>query len=123
MQLDLLDAHLRALKANASEPLEKPLVYFDEDRIDVEVLPAAQRDVIIAEGTYTGFLEHADIRAFIDRDYRQTKKARLRRGRDPDVAFLEQVLAIEHEIIGEQKAFADVIIEAPEDERRTTETP
>ena len=48
-------------------------------------------DAIIVEGTYTSLLKNADLRAFIDRSYQQTKKARSERGRDPDVDFLEKV--------------------------------
>lgn len=118
VRLDLLDEHLAALKASPSEPLTKPLVFYDEDRIDSETIQPGKLDVVIAEGTYTTLLDNADLHAFIDRDYRQTKKARLKRARDPDVAFLEKVLAIEHEEISKHKARAHVIIEAPPEERQ-----
>ena len=73
-------------------------------------------DLVIAEGTYTSLLENVDLRAFIDRNYRQTKKARLTRARDPDVDFLEKVLEIEHQEISRHKARADVVIPPPEEE-------
>jgi hypothetical protein len=62
-------------------------------------------------------LQNADVRAFIDRNYRQTKKARLKRARDPDVDFLEKVLEIEHQEISTHKARADVVIPPPAEER------
>jgi hypothetical protein len=95
----------------------KPLVIFDEDRISEEQVPPGPYDAIIAEGTYTSLLEQADVRAFIDRDYRQTKKARLARGRDPDVEFLERVLAIEHREIRSHMPRADVVIPPPPEEQ------
>lgn len=117
VRLDLLDEHVAALKAGLGAPLEKPLVDFDTDSIGSETLEPGRRDVVIAEGTYTARLDHADVRVFIDRHYLQTKKARLTRGRDPDVDFLERVLAIEHELISVQAELADVVLPPPEDER------
>jgi len=113
VRLDLLDEHLAALKNDPDRPLTKPLVYFEEDRIGSEVLPGGRRDVVIAEGTYTTLLTNADVRAFINRDYRQTKLSRLKRARDPDVDFLEQVLEIEHGEIATHRTRADVVIAPP----------
>ncbi len=116
VKLDLLDDHVALLKTS-NKPLEKPLVYFEEDRIDHEILPAGPYDLVVVEGTYTTLLQQVDLRAFIDRNYKQTKKARLTRGRDPDVQFLENVLAIEHDIISKHKALADLVIPPPPEER------
>ncbi len=117
VRLDLLEAHIASIKDRPDQPLVKPLVYFEEDRITSETIPPAEWDVLIVEGTYTTLLANVDIRAFIDRDYRQTKKARLARGRDPDVDFLERVLQIEHQEIARHKTRADVIIDPPVEER------
>lgn len=119
VRLELMDEHVSLLKRGLDGPLTKPLVNFDEDRIDSETIePGGEGiDVVIVEGTYTSLLESVDVRVFIDRTYRQTKKARLRRGRDPDVGFLERVLEIEHAEISRHKARADVVIDPPEDER------
>ena len=124
VRLDLLDEHVAALKSGGSEPIPKPLVYFEENKIVSEELDPGPYEVVLVEGTYTSLLENLDFRVFIDRDYRQTKKARLTRARDPDVQFLEKVLAIEHEIISAHKARADVVIDAPPEERavRTDDT-
>ena len=46
-------------------------------------------------------------------DYKGTKKHRLKRARDPDLEWLEQVLKIEHEEISRHKARANVIIAPP----------
>ena len=118
VRLDLLDEHLASLKRRSSESITKPLVYFAENRIGQESIGDTDVDVVIAEGTYTTMLEEADLRAFIDRTYRQNRKNRLKRNRDPDPEFLERVLAIEHEIISKHRALADVVIPAPEEERQ-----
>lgn len=117
VRLDLLDEHLDKIKSRTGEAFSKPLVYFDENRVGEETVEATVFDVVVAEGTYTSALEKADVRVFINRNYRQTKKSRLARGRDPDVAFLEQVLEIEHGIISAHKARADVVIAPPPEEQ------
>jgi uridine kinase len=121
VRLDLLDAHAIALRDGLTAPLEKPLVYFEEDRIGSELVEPQPIELVIAEGTYTSLLENADVRAFIDRTYLQTKKARLRRARDPATAFLERVLAIEHEVISQHKARADVVLPPPPAEQADEE--
>jgi len=113
--LDLLGEHVAAIKAGIEEPLTKPLVYFEEDRIGSETVAPGRTDVVIAEGTYTTLLPDTDVRVFINRTYRQTKKARLARARDPDVGFLERVLQIEHEEISQHKARATIVIDPPAD--------
>jgi uridine kinase len=117
VRLDLLGENIANLKEHPDRPLKKPLVYFQESRIDSEIIEPKKRDVVIVEGTYTSLLENVDVRAFIDRNYRQTKKARLKRARDPDVDFLEKVLEIEHQEISKHKARADAVIPPPPEEQ------
>jgi uridine kinase len=115
VRLDLLDEHVDLLRSGGGRVV-KPLVYFEENRIGEETLDAGPYDAVIVEGTYTAMLGNLDVRAFIDRNYRQTKKARLRRGRDPDVQFLEKVLEKEHSIISLHRERADVVIDPPAEE-------
>lgn len=117
VRLDLLDRHVALLKQRTGETFEKPLVDFAANRIGIETArPPAALSVVIAEGTYTTLLVHADLRVFIDRTYRQNRANRLKRARDPDPEFLESVLAIEHEIIAQHRTRADIVLPAPEEE-------
>ncbi len=113
VHLDILDEHLDFLKHIKYQPLEKPLVNFDEDSIGHETIMPDVFDVVIAEGTYTSLLKNSDLMAFINRDYKETKKNRLKRNREPDIDFLEKVLEIEHREISKHKRLADVIIAPP----------
>jgi uridine kinase len=88
----------------------KPLVIFDEDRITTEELDTTNTQVLIAEGTYTSLLQFVDFRIFIDRDYRQTLEARLRRARDKFEPFVMEVLEKEHQIISKHKSLADAVV-------------
>ncbi|MGM0652697.1 MAG: zeta toxin family protein [Bacillota bacterium] len=120
VKINLIEENIDTIK-NSSEPvITKPLVNYDEDSVDNKKISVEGIKVVVVEGTYTTTIRNADLKAFIDRDYRQTKKARLKRSRDPQTDFLEQVLSIEHNIISAHKIMADVIIPAPEEERNSS---
>lgn len=109
VKLDFLDSNLRSFKRDEN-PIYKPLVIYDEDRITHEELDTSALQVLIAEGTYTSLLNFADFRVFIDRDFNDTLAARKRRGRDKFDPFIQDVLAREHELIAPHKALADLVI-------------
>jgi uridine kinase len=109
VRLDLLDRHLDALAAGA-DSVGKPLVFYDEDRIDEEKLIARGVRVVIVEGTYASLLRNVDLRVFIDRTFKQTRSARIGRAREDQDEFLDRVLRIEHEIISSHKDRADILI-------------
>jgi uridine kinase len=111
VRLDLLDEHLAAAVGGASQ-IRKPLVIYEEDRIDEEAVELGDAVVVIAEGTYTTLLDHADRRVFIARTRLDTLDDRVRRGRERFDPFIEQVLELEHEIISEHRSRADIVIEA-----------
>jgi uridine kinase len=113
VHLDVLDANLQAFH-NSATSLVKPLVLYGQDQITEETLDIAGSRVLIAEGTYTTLLENVNTRTFIDRNYIDTRIHREKRARheselDP---FIDQVLAIEHDIISAHKARADLVIAA-----------
>jgi uridine kinase len=109
VKLDFLDANLRSFKRGES-PIYKPLVIYDEDQITAEEMDVAGLTVLIAEGTYTTLLRFADTRVFIDRDYRQTLEARIRRARDRWEPFIQDVLEREHQIISRHRLLADLVV-------------
>lgn len=109
VRLDLLDEHLAAALAGADE-IEKPLVIYEEDRVDSEVMSLRGAKVVIAEGTYTSLLDNVDTRVFIARNRLETMEHRRKRGREDFDPFIEEVLKIEHEIISAHRERADVVI-------------
>ncbi len=121
VKLDLLDKNIAAIKKGPLKKITKPLINYEQDIIMEETISLEGIKVIVIEGTYTTSLKSADFRAFIDRDYRQTKISRLKRSRDPHSSYLEKVLAIEHEIISAHKDLADLVIAAPLEEQKTGE--
>lgn len=109
VKLDVLDQNLKDAIEGKSNII-KPLVYFEEDRIDKEQVNLEGIQVLIAEGTYTTSLKHVDKKVFIDKNYFDTKATRAERSREKQDEFLEKILRIEHEIISKQKEQADLII-------------
>jgi uridine kinase len=109
VKLDFLDSNLRSFK-RGENPIYKPLVVYDEDRITTEEMSTNDLGALVAEGTYTSLLQFSDFRVFIDRDYHQTLEARKRRARDKWEPFIQHVLEREHQIISQHKALAQVIV-------------
>jgi uridine kinase len=109
VRLDLLDSHLEAARAGVAE-LTKPLVIYEEDRIEEETISLEGAGVVVAEGVYTSLCEHVDRRVFIDRNRLETMAHRMKRGREDFDPFIEEVLKKEHEIISQHRPRADVII-------------
>jgi uridine kinase len=92
--------------------INKPLVDYDANTIDLETISLEGVKVIIAEGTYTSLLKHVDVKVFISRNWLRTLEDRKKRNRGNEVndVFTEQVLATEHKIIAGHKQLADFII-------------
>jgi uridine kinase len=110
VNLVLMNEHVRRFKFSPSEKMEKPLVIFEENRVDKETIMPAEYDVLIAEGTYTTLLKHADYHVFIDKTYEETLAHREGRGRDPLDEVAERFLEIEHSIISKHRTLAEIIV-------------
>jgi uridine kinase len=111
VNLALLDEHARRFKFVPGEAIEKPLVVFEEDRITKETVSPEDFDVMIAEGTYTTLLNHADVHIFIARSYVDTLEHRKDRARDTLDEFSERILEIEHNIISKHRSLAEIIVD------------
>jgi uridine kinase len=110
VKLDLLNENIRAV-ASGKCKLEKPLVIFEEDRITTEVVDLEPYRVILIDGTYTTLLEQIDCHVFIDRDRNDTREDRLKRNREKQNEYLEDILEIEHNVIARHKELADIIVD------------
>jgi len=109
VRLDALDRDLRSI-ADGRRVIDKPLVFYSDDRIGSEVLDVSEAQVVLVEGTYVGLLDAVHLRVFIDRTYLETASDRLRRGREAQDSFLERVLEIEHRVISKEKDRADLVV-------------
>lgn len=109
VRIDLINETISSIRSG-QDPVEKPLVIFSEDRITTERVSFMPYRVIVLEGTYTTLADNIDCRIFIDRDMNDTREDRLKRNRERQDDYLEQILLIEHEIIRKHKDNADIIV-------------
>ncbi|MBF0447071.1 MAG: hypothetical protein HQL67_02605 [Magnetococcales bacterium] len=113
VHLDLMSQHVHQILAGA-KTIDKPLVLYQEDRIESETLDLQGVRVVVAEGTYTTLLDGIDAHVFIDRTFAQTKAHRQKRMRDASELdpFIDRVLEIEHRIISANRAKAHILIDS-----------
>jgi uridine kinase len=111
VRLDLMEQNLLSAIQGTRE-ITKPLVDYDANTIQEEVIPLDGIRVLIAEGTYTSLLKHVDARIFIARTWLDTREDRQKRkrGKEAGDPFTEQVLSMEHMIIAGHKQLADFVI-------------
>lgn len=113
VRLGLMAEHVKKILSGV-EFIEKPLVLYQEDRIESETMPTNGVKVVVAEGTYTTLLEGVDVHVFINRTFAQTRAHREKRLRDASELdpFIDKVLEIEHRIISENRARAHFVIDS-----------
>lgn len=111
VRLDSLDRDLRSI-ASGRRVIDKPLVFYSEDRIGREQFDVGGAQVVLVEGTYVALLKAVHLRVFINRTYQETASDRLRRAREAQDAFLERVLEIEHKAVSKEKDVADLVVTA-----------
>jgi uridine kinase len=66
---------------------------------------------LVVEGTYVFRLRGIETRIFLDATHEDTKERRRIRNRDIDAPVIDEILAIEHEIIAEHASQADIVID------------
>ena len=111
VNLKLLQSHVAAYRGG-SAGLDAPTVDYAEDRFATQRVEFGGIRVLVVEGTYVLGLEGLDSRIFLEASYADTQDRRRARARDTDSPFVEQVLAIEHQIIARQAALADLLVDA-----------
>ena len=109
VDLQELEKHITSF-FNNEETLGRECV-FSENQFLEKTISFKDKTVLIVEGTYIGELEKLDVLVFIDRDYKETFKNRMERGREAFDPFIEKVLDIEHHIIKKYKSNSDIVID------------
>jgi uridine kinase len=109
VNLILLQHHIHDFVNQASE-ITKPIVNYNENKIESQQLDISNADVLIIEGTYVLQLQQLNHKIFMARTYLDTVQQRKDRAREQHSDFIEHVLQIEHAIISNQKQKADMIV-------------
>lgn len=110
VNLDLLQAHVTAFRSETPSVIA-PAVDYDADRFSERLIDLTGIAVLIVEGTYVLQLDGVDHAIFLEATHLDTRARRQSRARDLDEPFVNDVLAIEHEIIQAQRARADILID------------
>jgi len=111
VKMDVLDGNLKAA-INGAKSFVKPLIDYDANSVEDQVVDLTDVKVVVAEGTYTSLLKHVDTRVFITRNRLDTLEHRKKRNRGKEVGdpFIENILKMEHKIIAGHKQLADFVI-------------
>ena len=111
VRLDVLEQNVVDAIEGADE-ITKPLIDYDADSVEDQIVDLRGVDVVVVEGTYTSLLKHVDTRVFIARNRLDTLEHRQKRNRGDEVGdpFVENVLQLEHKIIAGHRQLADFVI-------------
>lgn len=109
--IEKLSKLVKQFKSNIHS-VEKPLVNYSENKITSEIIHLNDVEVLIIEGTYSFLTENVDLKIFIERDFNQTRTARIarNRGNEANDPFVEKVLEKEHLLIAPFIQQADLLI-------------
>ena len=110
VNLELMQSHIDAFLAG-SDGVEAPAVDYPANRFVTRQLIFSALAVLVVEGTYVFRLRGIGARIFLDATHEDTKERRRVRNRDIDAPVIDQILAIEHEIIARQASQADIVID------------
>ncbi len=109
VHLALLAEHAAAFRAGRDVE-DAPLVDYPNDRFVTRRHGFGALRALVVEGTYVLRLPDLDARVFLEATHEHTRERRLARARDAADPFVDRVLAIEHRLIREQAAAADVLV-------------
>ncbi len=110
VNLELLAAHVASFRT-AQNGVDGPLTDHPSDSFLVRRLDFGPASVLIVEGTYVLRLPDTDIRIFLEATHAETAERRRRRNRDVDAPIVDQVLAIEHELVAPQANLAHILVD------------
>ncbi len=110
VDLELLRDHVAAFRASASN-VGVPQVDYAGDRFLTSRADFSTDAALVVEGTYVLRLDDIDVRIFLEATSDDTRERRRLRNRDLHEPFVEQVLAIEHDLIAPQAAAAHIVID------------
>jgi uridine kinase len=110
VNLELLAAHVAAFRAG-ERAVAVPTVDYPGDRFLTRTVDFSSSGALVVEGTYVLRLPDLDARIFLSATHEESRARREARNRDIVAPFVEQVLAIEHDIIVRQAAGADIVVD------------
>ncbi len=87
-----------------------PCIDIVTDQVDTLITDFNEVDMLIIDGLYAIKTDTVDLRIFIELTYHETKKAQVKRGKEPQNEFRMQVLQREHTVVQSLKELANIRI-------------
>lgn len=109
VDLARIAGHVAAFRAGR-DGVEAPLVDYPADTFRTHRYDFSGVAVLVVEGTYVLRLPDLDARVFLEATHADTYARRRARARDAETEIEARVLDIEHRIVREQAAGADVVV-------------
>jgi uridine kinase len=93
-----------------SEKATMPCVDIVTEQVDTLITDFDGIDMLIVDGLYAIKTDGVDLRVFIELTYHETKKAQVKRGKEPQNEFRMKVLEREHVVVQSLKDTADMYV-------------
>lgn len=104
----LLERHIDDFRTDRTSTM--PCIDILTDQVDSLRTDFSVIEVLVLEGLYAPKAE-ADVRIFIDLTYRETKKAQLLRGKEPQNELRRRVLEAEHLAVQAIRTLANLLVD------------
>lgn len=87
-----------------------PCIDIVTDQVDTLITDFGEVDILIIDGLYAIKTEQTNLRVFIELTYHETKKAQIKRGKEPQNEYRMKVLEREHVVVQSLKPTADLLV-------------
>ena len=87
-----------------------PCIDIVTDQVDTLITDFSEIELLIIDGLYAIKTEQANLRVFIELTYHETKKAQVKRGKEPQNEYRMKVLEREHVVVQSLKPTADLFV-------------
>ncbi len=105
---ETINRNIQEFKAGKKATM--PCIDIVTDQVDTLITDFSEIELLIIDGLYAIKTEQADLRVFIELTYHETKKAQLKRGKEPQNEYRMKVLEREHVVVQSLKPTADLFV-------------
>lgn len=87
-----------------------PCIDIVTDQVDTLITDFSEIEILIIDGLYAIKTKQTNLRVFIELTYHETKKAQVKRGKEPQNEYRMKVLEREHVVVQSLKPTADLLV-------------
>ncbi|NOZ45748.1 MAG: uridine kinase [Chlorobi bacterium] len=105
---DTINRNIKEFKEGKKATM--PCIDIVTDQVDTLITDFSVIDTLIIDGLYAIKTEPVDLKVFIELTYHETKKAQVKRGKEPQNEYRMNVLEREHVVVQSLKPSADLFV-------------